>query len=31
VSQQRTFLLFTAALMPLAIIGAGIYTWWTRR
>jgi len=30
-SQQRTFLLFSAALMPLAVIGSGIYIWWKRR
>jgi ABC-type uncharacterized transport system involved in gliding motility auxiliary subunit len=30
-SQQRTFLLLSAALMPLAVIGSGIYIWWKRR
>jgi ABC-type uncharacterized transport system involved in gliding motility auxiliary subunit len=30
-SQQRTFLLLTAALMPLAVIGSGVYIWWKRR
>ena len=30
-SQQRTFLLLSAALMPLAVIGSGVYIWWKRR
>jgi ABC-type uncharacterized transport system involved in gliding motility auxiliary subunit len=30
-SQLNTFLLFTVALMPLAVIGSGIYIWWKRR
>jgi ABC-type uncharacterized transport system involved in gliding motility auxiliary subunit len=30
-SQQRTFLLLSAALMPLAVIGSGIYIWVKRR
>jgi len=30
-SQQRTFFLLSVALMPLAVIGSGIYIWWKRR
>jgi gliding motility-associatede transport system auxiliary component len=30
-SQLYTFLLFTVALMPLAVLGSGAYIWWKRR
>jgi ABC-type uncharacterized transport system involved in gliding motility auxiliary subunit len=30
-SQQRTFLFLSALLMPLAVIGSGVYIWWKRR
>jgi gliding motility-associatede transport system auxiliary component len=30
-SQLSTFLIFTVALMPLAVLGSGAYIWWKRR
>ena len=30
-SQQRTFFWFSVALLPLLVIGSGVYVWWKRR
>jgi ABC-type uncharacterized transport system involved in gliding motility auxiliary subunit len=29
--QQRRIMLLTLVLLPLSIVGAGIYSWWRRR